>query len=275
MSAVFLPDLTKLSFTLLLSIANKTKDGCWNWAGETKNGFGQIVVDHVVQSAYHYAYSSFKGGIVNGFIPTHKCRNDLCCNPGHMELKKLSLPKGNWLPAPDLPKHFMVSESGQLFSIRSGKILKQNLFAKSYLGIVTRLNGRKGKCKILRAHVQVAKAFVPNPDNKPQVNHKNGLKLCNGKDNLEWVTAKENTIHAIETGLIDFDKGIRLVSLTPKQVREALKFKKLSARKVAKMFNVSRAVIDRLRKNPVRYLELAERLQISNGAKYGNCSSVG
>ena len=52
-------------------------------------------------------------------------------------------------------------------------------------------------------HRAVAKAFIPNPDNKPMVNHIDGNKLNNNACNLEWVTCSENHQHAFSTGLRD------------------------------------------------------------------------
>lgn len=105
-----------------------------------------------------------------------------------------------WKPIPGYEGNYEISNHGGIKSIDritpqgnfiSGRDMKLNKRG-SYLGIGLRNRGNK----LFYVHRLVAKVFIPNPENKPQVNHINGIKRDNRVQNLEWVTAKENTNHA-------------------------------------------------------------------------------
>lgn len=93
----------------------------------------------------------------------------------------------------------MVSDSGQVKSnLRDGRILKATPDKKGYLRIRVTIQRKKYSVMV---HREVARAFLENPENLPQVNHKDGDKTNNAAWNLEWVSNQQNANHAIQSGL--------------------------------------------------------------------------
>lgn len=78
------------------------------------------------------------------------------------------------------------------------KILKLKPNRRGYIRVHLSIKNIKFQ---VSAHRLVALSFIPNPDNKPHINHKNGVKDDNRIENLEWVTCSENNFHAHRTGL--------------------------------------------------------------------------
>ena len=90
------------------------------------------------------------------------------------------------------------------------KIIKSHVTPKGYLRIQLSNNGKRSSHFI---HRLVAEAFLPNPDNKPQVNHKDGNKTNNHVTNLEWCDNSENQIHAYENGLQEIVYVVKCIEL--------------------------------------------------------------
>lgn len=138
-----------------------------------------------------------------------------------------------WKDVLGYEEYFKVSSTGQVWSKRTSKILKQTPNKKGYFNINSRIGGRSGVAISLRVHRMVAEAFLPEPSNdliekalttvygKVLVNHKDCDKTNNKVDNLEWIDYLGNSRHAVENGRFILPK--RDTSETPYQVDYILK----------------------------------------------------
>lgn len=95
-----------------------------------------------------------------------------------------------WRDVPNCNGRYQVSNIGRFAFVNGGErvLRKISKFNTGYSCVS--IDG-----KVLLLHRIVASAFIPNPDNKPQVNHKNGDKTDNNVENLEWCTRSENCLH--------------------------------------------------------------------------------
>lgn len=102
-----------------------------------------------------------------------------------------------WRDIPKFEGMYQASNYGRIKSLKRAKrkIMKQEVSNFGYLRIHL-----FGHPKFF-VHRLIAQAFIPNPNNKPFINHKNGIKTDNRTENLEWCTQSENRIHAFKTGL--------------------------------------------------------------------------
>lgn len=95
-------------------------------------------------------------------------------------------------------KKYLIDTDGNVKSIGRDLILKPRVRLKYKTVCIVSDCGAE---KTISIHRLVALTFIPNPENKPQVNHINGIKADNRIENLEWVTVSENAKHAFRTGL--------------------------------------------------------------------------
>lgn len=98
----------------------------------------------------------------------------------------------------NIETNYSISDTGEIRNDITNLILKQQS-QQDYKVVGLHINK---KAKLCRVHRLVALMFIPNPENKPYINHIDGNRSNNNVDNLEWVTPAENTQHAVRTGLM-------------------------------------------------------------------------
>ena len=97
-----------------------------------------------------------------------------------------------WREIKLFPK-YLVNKKGQIKNKKTGYILKTRLDKDGYLRVLISIGGGKHKTPLV--HRLVAQAFIPNPNNFPQINHKDEVKTNNNLDNLEWCTQQYNNAY--------------------------------------------------------------------------------
>lgn len=120
-----------------------------------------------------------------------------------------------WRDIPDYEGLYQVSNLGRVKSLNYNrtnveKILKLVQDRNGYL--IVKLS-KKGKAKLKKVHRLVAQAFIPNPNNLPQINHKNEIVSDNISDNLEWCTAQYNKEYSSARKIIQKDISGRIIKL--------------------------------------------------------------
>lgn len=137
---------------------------------------------------------------------------------------------------------YLITSTGKVFNNYTGVRMKtRNIQGYPHVGLRV-YDGKTSTQKLFKVHRLVAKAFIPNPNNLPVVNHKDGNKENANVENLEWVTYKENSIHAVKTGLSksSWTKELAAVAIT------LIEDYKWSSSEVGKLLNKPKSVVLRL-----------------------------
>jgi len=157
---------------------------------------------------------------------------------------------------------YFITENGEIFSyprktkmpndrgIAKHGLKKRKIVQNNGYQYITLHIGKKSKS--FYVHRLLAQAFIPNPENKPQVNHINGVKLDNRIENLEWVTCKENSQHAYDNRLSKVQrclgskqKSSKLKELDIPIIREMIK-RGNTHLEISKIFGVDSTTISKV-----------------------------
>lgn len=157
-----------------------------------------------------------------------------------------------WKLIPGTDNYF-ATKGGLIKSLMYGrhKLLTQWKDAKLYPRVKIVMNG---KSTSMAVHRLVALTYLPNPENKPQVNHKNGIKSDNHVDNLEWNTCAENVKHAWLNGLSKSTSGenhptSKLNDNKVYAIRIMYSLNKATLKELSEIFKVNKSTIHAIVQN--------------------------
>lgn len=167
--------------------------------------------------------------------------------------------KEKWAEVTGYNGRYKVSTHGQVVSFAFGRtrILKGAKVNRTN-AIHVRLC-MKGDEKDFSVHRLVATAFIPNPENKPQVNHIDGDRTNNRLENLEWCTGSENVRHAFRTGLSkprygESNNKTKLKDYQILEIREKYSSGKYSQRGLAREYGITQCQVHNIVTNKQRII---------------------
>lgn len=129
------------------------------------------------------------------------------------------------LPIKDFEQLYFITEDGKVWSVKSNRFLTNQIGKNGYLYIDLNKNGTRTRKYI---HRLVAEAFLPNPNNLPQVNHIDENKNNNNVNNLEWISIKDNVNYGTRTERAEQRKkevnaNMKQIAMCNKQTHEIIK----------------------------------------------------
>ena len=163
-------------------------------------------------------------------------------------------------------KNYEVSNYGRIISYANKKVIILRQSNSLDYKVV-----KLGWGNLLRVSRILAITFIPNPKNRPKINHKNGIRYDNYITNLEWVTHRENMIHAVETGLKRYDNCKQHSKpFTQKEINEIFDYRRynIPVRLLAEHYGRSPTTISQL----VRGLTYKKRAKIAKKTCSDNMS---
>lgn len=172
--------------------------------------------------------------------------------------------------------NYKVSENGEVFRCKkdgSLKELKHHIDRDGYHHVTIYVNGTPKYSVVSRL---VAIAFIPNPENKPEVNHIDGNKDNNNVSNLEWNTTKENIHHAWRTNLAKAKKGENHPNSIYKEsdirkVCKLLESNEMTMKEISNQTKIPYTIVKQI-KNKILWKDISKEYKIENHNKSGRDS---
>jgi hypothetical protein len=152
--------------------------------------------------------------------------------------------KEKWKIIPEAPKY----EASTLGKIRNAETKRELKFSEIRRGYkIFKAYYKDGDKRNMTVHKAVATTFVPNPDNLPQLNHKNGNKADNRMENLEWCTCKQNIKHAFKEGLrkktYTIEHRAKITEKMARRIKMGLEMG-LRQNELVDIYNVSKSTVE-------------------------------